>query len=316
MIKYLRPVNYLNRALHIANSRILNHAESIFAPNVSESLSHPPIFFLGAPRSGSTLVVQVITDALDVGYLSNRHAQFFGAPGIAEKIFRPTRIRPSSNYCSNHGTTVGWHAPAESGDWWYRFFRRTPAYVQLDEVDEKKMCAFRRSVAALTNAFERPIIFKNLYASLRIQAIAHYLPESLFIVIHRNEVDNGHSLLETRLKTFGSYESWWSMEPPRVRQLKNLAPHEQVIEQIRHIHETIETDLELSKVHSSRRFNLTYEDFCENPKSKIKEIINFFTWNSCPVAQRKEAPDFFERRKIVRIDKKIYSAMLGYAKNF
>ena len=112
MIKYLRPVNYLNRALHIANSRILNHAESIFAPNVSESLSHPPIFFLGAPRSGSTLVVQVITDALDVGYLSNRHAQFSELLELPKK-FSSNEIRPSSNYCSNHGTTVGWHAPAE-----------------------------------------------------------------------------------------------------------------------------------------------------------------------------------------------------------
>ncbi len=316
MNKYLRPINYLNKALHIANSHILHHAESTFAPNVCESLKHPPIFFLGAPRSGSTLAVQVITDALDVGYISNRHAQFFGAPGIAEKIFRPVRKRPGSNYCSNHGTTAGWHAPAECGEWWYRFFRRLPAYVQLDEVDEKKMYAFRRSVAALINAFDRPIIFKNLYASLRIQAIAHYLPESLFIVTNRNEVDNGHSLLEARLKTFGSYETWWSMEPPRVEQLKKLAPHEQVVEQIRHIHETIERDLELSKVQSSRRFDLSYEDFCESPKSEINKICDFLSLNDCKVAQRNEYPDSFKRRKIVRIDKKIYSAMLGYAKNF
>ena len=77
------------------------------------------------------------------------------------------------------------------------------------------------------------------------------------------------------------------MEPPRVGQLKNLAPHEQVIElEIRHIHETIERDLELSKVHSCRRFNLSYEDFCENPKSKIKEIINFL--QGIPVRLHKE----------------------------
>ena len=176
MIKYLRPVNYLNRALHIANSRILNHAESIFAPNVSESLSHPPIFFLGAPRSGSTLVVQVITDALDVGYLSNRHAQFSELLELPKKFFVQREydqvviialiMEPLLDGTLLLRVEIG---GTDSFD--------APAYVQLDEVDEKKMCAFRRSVAALTNAFERPIIFKNLYASLRIQAIAHYLPK-------------------------------------------------------------------------------------------------------------------------------------------
>lgn len=89
-------------------------------------------------------------------------------------------------------------------------------------------------MAALTNAFGRPILFKNLYAPLRIQAIAHHLPESLFIITHRDEVDNGHSLLEVRKKVFGSYHQWWSMEPPDTESLKRLPAHQQVKEQIRH----------------------------------------------------------------------------------
>ena len=278
-------------------------------------LRHPPIFFLGAPRSGSTLAIQVITDVLEVGYLSNRHAQFYGAPGSAEKIFHPTRCRQSSDYRSNYGVTEGWHAPAEAGLWWYRFFRRCPAYVRIDEVKEKKMIAFRRSVASLTNAFDRPVFFKNLYASLRIQAISHYFPESLFIVMHRNEVENGHSLLEARFKAFSNYNTWWSMEPPEVKKLKRFQPHEQVIEQIRHIHATIENDLLLANVESFRRYDLRYEEFCSDPKAEITKIKDFLGRNRCSVNYKSTPPSHFDCRKIVRIDESLHKAMQNYAKS-
>lgn len=313
MNKYLNPVNYARRALSLTNSHLLGRLESVLAPDSSEPLRHPPIFFLGAPRSGSTLAVQVITDTLDVGYISNRHCQWFGAPALAEMLFHPTRNRPVSNYQSRHGVTDGWYAPAECGEWWYRFFRRKPAYMRLDEVDEAKMLAFRRSVAALTNAFDRPLVFKNLYASLRIQAIAHYLPESLFIVTHRNEVDNGHSLLEGRQRVFGDYETWWSMEPPEVDILKKLPVSEQVIEQIRHIHSQIDADLATASVSDGRRFDFSFEGFCARPVRLISDLEKFLSDNGCNVQRRATPSKKFEPRDAVRIDTRLYTEMKDYA---
>ncbi|KAA6184829.1 sulfotransferase [Thiohalocapsa marina] len=314
MNKYLNPSNYARRSLSLANRNILSYLESILAPNIEVPLRHPPIFFLGAPRSGSTLAVQVVTDALDVGYISNRHCQWFGAPALAERLLHPTRNRPASNYQSRQGVTDGWHAPAECGEWWYRFFRRKPPYMRLDEVDEAKMLAFRRSVAALTNAFDRPIVFKNLYASLRIQAIAHYLPESLFIVTHRNEVENGHSLLEARYKRFQSYQPWLSVEPPAVEQLKSLEPHMQVIEQIRHTHKTIDADFALAGVSASRRFDLVYEDFCAEPLVTIASLQDFMMLNGSEVKKRDVIiPTSFARRDVVRIDSSVYESLTNYS---
>lgn len=178
--KYLNPKNYASAALKLANRHALEHVEKLIAPDADLPLRHPPIFFLGALRSGSTLAVQVITDTLDVGYISNRHCQWFGAPALAERWFHPTKGRPGSDFQSRQGTTEGSYAPAECGEWRYRFFRRKPPYRKLYEVCPRRMRQFRRSVAALTNAFDRPIVFKNLCASLRVQATAHYLPESPF----------------------------------------------------------------------------------------------------------------------------------------
>lgn len=316
MCNYLNPKNYIWHGLSFANRNILHHVEHLLAPDPDLPLRHPPIFFVGAPRSGSTLMIQVITDALDLGYISNRHCQWYGAPAIAELLFRPTTRKPVSNYQSMQGNTDGAYAPAECGQWWYRFFRRTPPYVTLHEVDLLRMLRFRQSIAALTNAFDRPLLFKNLYASLRIQAIAYYIPESLFIITHRNEVDNGHSLLEVRYKCFEDYETWWSMEPPEVETLKALPAHQQVIEQIRHIHATIERDLKNVDVPESRRFHICYEKFCENPPAQIDALNTFLKSNHCIVNKSGSIPKSFNRREDIRIDRSLYAAMTDYAQTF
>lgn len=311
--KYLNPERYMRRFVALANQHVLGYLESVLAPSLDSSLRHPPIFVVGAPRSGSTLMIQVITDALDVGYISNRHCQWYGAPVLAERLFQPTRTKPLSDYRSGYGATEGPYAPAECGQWWYRFFRRDPPYVTVDEVEPKKMHALRRSVAALTAAFDQPLLFKNLYASLRIQALAQYLPESLFIVTHRDEVDNGHSLLEARYRRFKDYAPWFSVEPPETDVLKELPPDKQVIEQIRHIHATIERDLDSSGVPGSRRFDLCYEGFCADPRGSVDAVRSFLISNGCKVGWKREVPQKFERRNGVRIDHDLYAAMVAYA---
>ncbi|QVL49808.1 MAG: sulfotransferase [Thiocapsa sp.] len=314
--KYSRLFNpraYARFGVSLANRYVLDKLERLLIPIPDEPLRHPPIFFLGAPRSGSTLMTQVITDALDLGYISNRHCQWFGAPALAERLLHPTAGRPISDYRSVQGVTKGSYAPAECGEWWYRFFRRRPPYVTLNEVDPRKMRRFRQSVAALTNAFDRPILFKNLYASLRIQAIAHYLPESLFIVTHRDEVDNGHSLLDARYQRFSNYEAWLSVEPPQTEVLKTLPVHQQVIEQIRHIHEAIERDLEIGRVPASRRLDLSYEEFCANPSRSVGALLAFLASNGYKAELRGDVPLRFKRGTEIRIDSTVYVAMADYA---
>lgn len=314
LTKFLRPELYLAHLTLAANTTLLSLAERLFAPPPRETLRHPPVFFLGAPRSGSTLMVQAITDAFNIGYMSNRHAQFFGAPFVAERLLHPLGNKPRSDFRSWHGVTEGHHAPAESGNWWYRFFPRNPPYVELADVDTSKMLLFRRSLAALTNAIDRPVVFKNLYASFRIQAIAHYLPESLFIVTRRNEIDNGHSLLEVRQRVFGDYGTWWSMPPPNVTDLQKLPPAHQVIEQIREIHRIIERDLAFAAVPPTRVFELCYDEFCADVPGSIDALERFFLANNCTLARTNTAlPRKFDVRREVRIDASLFSELKAYA---
>ncbi len=313
--KFIQPRSYVNLLLRLMNRLILHYIDIAVAPSYETSLKHSPIFFLGAPRSGSTLIYQVATDAFDVAFQSNRHCQFYGAPALAERLFRPFKNKAPSDYTSHHGQTKGWSAPSECGQWWYRFFRRAPAYVTLADVDERKMHSFRRSLLALTEVADKPVVFKNLYASLRLAAIAKHIPEALFIVIKRNELDNAHSILEGRMKALGRYDQWWSIPPPNVEQLKLLRPAKQAVEQIRAVNNLINLAIEGDCISSNRVLTLQYEKFCDDVHASMREVEKFFLTHGLTVSRRFDVPEKFSINRAIRIEKKLYSELQKIAES-
>lgn len=304
----------INKLSRIFGGPVLAQLEALLYRKPKDLLAHPPIFFLGAPRSGTTLAMQVITDVFDVGYLSNFHGKYFGAPALAEMVFHPIHDRPRSSYHSVHGRTDRPYDPSECGQWWYRFFRRQPRYVDLGGVSNRNMECFRGSVASLIRAFGKPVLFKNPHAALRIQPITKYIPESLFIIMVRDELDNAHSLLEVRKRVYDDYEKWWSMEPPAVTELEKLPAHQQVVEQIRHIYSTIDKDLAISGVDPKCCFRLSYEELCVNPEKEMNRLDEFFQANRCKVARRFAPPEPFRRREKVRIDPELFESLKNYVR--
>ena len=304
-----------SKLFRVFGGHILAKFEPVLYKNSDKPLAHPPIFFLGAPRSGTTLAMQVITDVFDIGYISNFHCNFFGAPALAEIVFRPIEGRPRSSYSSVHGKTAAPHDPSECGEWWYRFFRRFPRYVDLAGANDRKMSRFRGSVGSLIQAFGKPILFKNPHAALRIQPIVKYVPEALFIIVERDELDNAHSLLEVRKKVYGSYERWWSMEPPAIKELEKLPAHQQVVEQIRNIYSTIRSDLDIAGVDPSACFTLKYEQLCNDPEKEMLRLDQFFRVNKCEIRRLHLPPEPFARRNEIRIDPELFESMKRYAKD-
>jgi len=282
----------------------------VFLPS---KVSYPPIFILGAPRSGSTLLVQAITEAFDIGYISNCHCKWYGAPALAEIFFKPTLNRVPTCFESQHGTTQGSYAPSECGQYWYRFFRRKPAYVSISDISIRKLNRFHQSVSSLISAVGKPVAFKNLYAGLRLQPIVKTFPNALFIIIKRCEIDNGHSILEGRLKSLGNYDDWWSVEPPNIDELSSLPSYQQVIEQIRSIYKLIDEELSLCQVREEQVFRINYEEFCSNPNLAIENISIFFSANHLDVPICTKLPKSFPIRQSIRIDPLVYQEMVSYS---
>jgi hypothetical protein len=277
-----------------------------------------PIFIIGAPRTGSTLLAQLLIDAFDLGTFTNRHSQVFGAPVFVERMFRPLKNRKKSDYYSEYGATTPPYGTSEGSAFWYRFFRSNPHYVTLDDVRTAKMKNFSSTVRSLSKLQKRPILFKNLYASLRLQPILKYLPESLFIVIQRDEVECALSILNARMDSHGSYEKWWSVPPPNVRELLKLPPEEQVIEQIRSVNSLVMADLKAGEADTRNFMTINYDSLCSDVSGELERVEEFLKNNGILTTRANDAvvPASFSRRTVFdNVDLKMKERVVRYAKN-
>lgn len=275
------------------SKRSFNYMASVYeakvAPACDADFVYAPIFIIGPPRSGSTLLMQAMTDAFDVGYLSNVHSAWYGFPALAEQQFQPLRQKAPSDFNSAYGRTAQRYAPAECGAWWYRFFPKHPAYVSGEQADAEKMKAFRRSLLALEAAFAKPVIFKNLYASLRIEPIRRYVPEAVFIVVERDRYANAASILKGRKDALGVYDQWWSVPWPAEASLQLKSPAEQVLAQIDGIHSLI--DAQLSD--SDRVFRVDYDAFCRASHGVLDRFALFMQGLGVELEPRFDIPNHF-----------------------
>lgn len=313
MKKYLNPSSYWRAGMKVVNEKILEKYDIYSAPKYSQQLVYPPVFIIGAPRSGSTLLFQALTDAFDVGYLTNRHSMYFGSPRLCETLFRPLKHKVPSNFKSSHGQTDGWDAPSECGAWWYRFFPRDPAYVTAQNLNAQDMQRFRRSLAGFIEAAQRPVIFKNLYASLRLEAIAMHIPEALFVWVVRDEVANTHSILEAKYKALGSYEPWWSVPLPDMSNVASLNPVGKVLAQVRGINNLIQETITKGIIPSTSVLTVNYEEFCKSTDETLNDFEAFFARHGSELNSRFSIPAHFKASDGVRLPQSMYAELITAA---
>lgn len=291
--KYVDLRRYGRRVGHVINQTMLSPLESALVREAGCLSTHPPIFIIGPPRSGSTLLAQVLVTAFEFGYLSNRHCRFFGAPVAAERWFRPLSPRQPSNFRSTHGVGEGPSAISECGAFWYRFFRRDPAHVSIDETPAGEMGRFRATLDALTRLQGKPLLFKNLFATLRLRPLAHHLPEARFIVSRRNEVENAYSILEGRMKDNGEYQTWWSVPVPEVATLQDFPAAAQAVEQVRRLHALVERDIVEGGLDRARFLTVDYESLCSDVHSEVERVAAFLARTGACPARKYDVPVTF-----------------------
>lgn len=295
------PAAWFRASARVLNQRILPCIERPISALGGDLKRRPPTFIIGPPRCGSTLAIQVLTEALDLGFISNAHAAWFGAPAVAELAIRCVRRRIPSDFRSDLGRTVGLHAPSECPAWWYRFFPRRPPYVGPADLDSSNLAGFRRSIEAFTATSGRPLVFKNLYASLRIHPIVASVPESIFIVIKRPMEDVARSLLAARLREFGTHDQWLSVEPPNVEELRRLPPFQQVLGQVESIYKLIRADLASARVSMQRVFDLDFQALCADPGECVQRYQEHLRLLGVSVASRRlVSPDVIVKSEGLR----------------
>ncbi|MCP4214732.1 MAG: sulfotransferase [bacterium] len=257
----------------------------------------PTLFIVGVPRSGSTLLSQLVSAHLDVGYINNLIAAFWKAPVYGIRLSK--KLLPehgSSSFQSTFGRTKGIREPHEFGYFWSTFFDEN--HLAQKTQDETANIDWRRMKHILTHmtyAFRAPVVFKYLPMGWYMSRVRKVLAKSCFIRIRRDPVQNAISLYNSRKKFLEAPRRWFSLKPLEYDSLKDKPLHHQVAGQVFHIDRSL--DLELEKIAPAFRLDIGYDDLCANPKKVLADITDMLNKAGGDVTFTREPQKKFDLTK-------------------
>ena len=223
-----------------------------------------PVFIVGAPRSGSTLLYQVILKYFGFSYFSNLSTLLPSITSLTtsiQKMFGKelwTKIQPSY-----YGYVSGFFAPNEAGKYCDFLFNNSD-FEHIENV--------RKTFYYYQKKTRSPLLVKNLNNSLRLQRIHQIFPNAKIIFVHRDECFNTQSIINGRIKTNNDIKQWFSVRPENWQSVCMKDPFYQVVWQVKTINQII---YENSELFGSNFFSIQYEEL-EKMSEEIFEELKAF----------------------------------------
>jgi hypothetical protein len=232
----------------------------------------PIIFIVGVPRSGTTLLYQMMASHLDIIYITNAIARYWLAPLWAfQRQDEQTRFELRSHL----GRGEGANAPHEFGWFWQYHAPMEGSHHRIgSELDAFDWKSIRAELEAIAGWSGRPLVIKSLLAvNYHIARFAQELGGSTFIHIERDPRFTAQSLLEARRKRYGDDKIWWSIRPRDVDAWLDRDPIEQVAHQIGDVSRHIEEGL--ATLPPERWISLRYEKLVADPEQEMERVARF-----------------------------------------
>ncbi len=319
----------MNSARPIPNPKldaVIADLHSALAPGEVElekgakGLRLPQVMIVGAPRGGTTLMLQWLAASGAFAYPTNFMARLSAAPAIAARL-QQMYTNPEFGFGddlldvqqpeggaladgafeSSLGKTRGALAPSEYWFFWRRFLK-TQALGELgaERLEDVDVGGLQSALAALEDVFAKPLAMKGLMIQFDLAAFAQLLPRTFFLHVVRDPVYNGQSLLEARERYHGSRDEWYSVEPSNIDALRSLPPEEQVIGQVRATHRAI--GVGLAQVDPSRWLSVRYEAFCDDPGAVWTKLAGKLAQHGLELPGAHPGPPRFEATNQDRLD--------------
>lgn len=246
-----------NRLLRI----ILKYLCKITYPAISQkdlkySNDLHPVFIIGVPRSGSTILYQLITNCLDVLYPDNvvnmcRENPYLGF-WLSQLMFDD---KPHNCFTSNYGRSGALHGPSELGNFWKKWLPVDQHFVDFGEIDETSKNEIQTIFYHLITKYKKPLIYKNLAMGQRLRLIKEFAPNAKLIYIKRDPLYNIQSIF---IKSRQNCEQWWSIKPGNWQDLSRMDCLKRSVYQYYYLEKQIQHDLQFFA--SEQLMTVMYDD--------------------------------------------------------
>lgn len=263
------------------------------------------LWIIGAPRSGTTLVYQLMCLYFEGYYLTNRVAKRYRISVLTrklERLFLSKSPMPNS-FQSTYGNTDSSDDPHEGGQFFYQFFPKGEPYANSHDVSGVQKENLKKIIEDISQP-HKLFISKNTFHSLRINILTEVFSKAVFIWVRRETNAIVYSIFKARRELNIPDNDWWGVKPPGWEKAQSLPVIEKTVWQVVETEKIIKNDLLKNK---AKYIEVPYEDVCESPAKMIVEIENCLSLNNYVRQEIKQIPNQFPYSSVPKnsISKKI-----------
>ncbi len=251
-------------------SRVIGFVESLIVRAARSEHRFPPLFVVGAPRSGTTVVIQHIINSLEFAYFPNL-AKEHPSACITYGYLARRRHTFEPSYKSAYGVIDGPMAPSDGWDIMHRWF---PRYDHDRSVRVERLHELRTIVRAYEKMFDAPFANKNNANSYRIPHLRAVFPDAFFVHVHRDLGDTVRSVLKSRKANNVDPAEWWGVAPPRFFDKVFSSELERVTTQTWDVERFIANAI--ADLPASRRLEVVHEEFRVRPEHTVEWTVSAY----------------------------------------
>jgi len=242
-----------------------------------------PLLIVGAPRSGTTVLYQLIVSQFQVAYVCNLAALLYRAPVIATRLARAHRGAVPFTGASEYGYVAGIRAPSEAG----AFFQLW-THVACASADDRRRRSVQRAAQVMAELAGGPLVLKNLNATFYWRTVLRLFPEARFIRVRRDAVETADSILRARRALWGNQSAWFGPKPPELEGLASLVPpYEAIARQLAATYTSLDA---LQSLHAERVYDLEYEALATDPAAELSGLARWLQEQGFEMHPRHIAP--------------------------
>ena len=202
----------------------------------------PTAIIVGLPRTGSTLLQQVMISRYQLAYISNLTAKFYKNPAAGTLVHENLVPKDySSDFLSAYGNTSGVFEPSEFGWFWQD-------QLQLDQHDVPgqgiNWACLNTHLSDIKSVAKKPLIIDNPYLCSYIGEIKTHLKDVKILHLQRDLWNVCNSMLNARIQRYGKLDEFFGAKPRSFANLLKMEdPVEQVVQQVHDLQQDINDGL-------------------------------------------------------------------------